>query len=383
MNIPLLDLKEQYLTLRDEILPEVARLFDSQQFILGAPVKALEEEVAAYCGVSYGIGVASGSDALLLSLMAADIGPGDEVITTPYTFFATVSAIVRLGAKTVFVDIDPASFNINPRRIEEKITDRTRAILPVHLYGQTAEMDSIDQIAGKYDLLVIEDAAQATGARYGGKRAGALGDVGCLSFFPTKNLGGFGDAGMVVTDNTELADKVRILRVHGMEPKYVHKYVGINSRLDALQAVVLSLKLKHLDRWHEQRRENAAVYHRLFKEAGLVKKEQVVLPPEVHGEGPEARNANTHVYNQYVIRVQRRDKLRGYLAEQGVGTEIYYPIPLHLQECFAFLGYGAGDFPESERAAEETLALPIYPELTDEMQEYVVDRIAAYYRDRA
>jgi dTDP-4-amino-4,6-dideoxygalactose transaminase len=244
-------------------------------------------------------------------------------------------------------------------------------------------MDPIVQIARKHDLLVIEDAAQAIGARYGGKRAGALGDMGCLSFFPTKNLGGFGDAGMFVTNNTELADKIRILRVHGMEPKYVHKHVGINSRLDALQAVVLSLKLKHLDRWHEQRRDNADIYNRLFQEAGLVENEQVIFPPEVHGEGPEAGNANTHVYNQYVIRVQRRDELRGYLAKQGVGTEIYYPIPLHLQECFASLGYGAGDFPESEKAAEETLALPIYPELTDEMQEYVVDRIAAYYRDRA
>lgn len=381
MIVPLLDLKGQYLSFKEELLPEIHRLFDSQLFILGKPVETLEAEIAAYCGVNHAVGVASGSDALLLSLMAAGIGPDDEVITTPYTFFATVSAIVRLGARAVLVDIEPRSFNMNPALIEEKVTARTRAILPVHLYGQVAEMATIQSIADDHGLLVIEDAAQAIGAKYRGKRAGALGDAGCLSFFPTKNLGGFGDGGMVVTDDSTMADKIRILRVHGMEPKYVHPYVGINSRLDALQAVVLSVKLKHLDRWQGQRGQNADLYHRLFHKAGLVGDGKVVLPPEVHGEGPEARKANTHVYNQYVIRVKDRDRLRAYLGEEGIGTEVYYPIPLHLQECFASLGYGRGDFPESERAAAETLALPSYPELTDEMQVCVVDRIAAYFKN--
>ncbi|MDX1764545.1 MAG: DegT/DnrJ/EryC1/StrS family aminotransferase [bacterium] len=380
MVVPLLDLKAQYLSFKEELLPEINQLFDSQLFILGKPVETLEAELAAYCGVEHAVGVASGSDALLLSLMAAGIGPDDEVITTPYTFFATVSAIVRLGARPVLVDIEPRSFNMNPALIEPKVTAETRAILPVHLYGQVAEMASIQSVADAHGLLVIEDAAQAIGAKYRGKGAGALGDAGCLSFFPTKNLGGFGDGGMVVTDDGALAEKIRILRVHGMEPKYVHPYVGINSRLDALQAVVLSVKLRHLNLWQEQRQENADLYHRLFHKAGLVDDGKVVLPPEVHGDGPESRSANTHVYNQYVIRVEDRDRLRAYLGAKGIGTEVYYPIPLHLQECFASLGHGRGDFPESEKAAAETLALPIYPELTDEMQVCVVDRIAAYFK---
>lgn len=376
MNVPLLDLKSQYGSLEDEILLEVQDLFRAQQFILGPPVESLEQSVAAYCGVEHAVGVASGSDALLLSLMAAGIGPGDEVITTPYTFFATVSAITRLGATPVFVDIDPSSCNINPEKIEEKVTRHTRVVLPVHLYGRVAAMEAILNIAEAHNLLVIEDAAQAIGAEYKGKRAGALGDAGCLSFFPSKNLGGFGDGGMVVTDRSDLASMIRDLRVHGMNPKYVHKHVGINSRLDALQAVVLSVKLKHLEEWHRLRRENARRYNRLFEASGLMEDRVIALPEE-----PDSEQAgNRHVYNQYVIRARARDELRAYLTEQGIGTDVYYPIPLHLQECFSSLGYGPGDFPESERAARETLALPVYPELTHKMQEYVVDRIAAYYR---
>ncbi len=376
MKVPLLDLKAQYQILKAELLPEVERLFDSQMFILGAPVEKLEAELASYCGVDDAIGVASGSDALLLSLMAAHIGAGDEVITTPYTFFATVSAITRLGAVPVFVDIEPDSFNIDTAGIEEKITPRTRAILPVHLYGQAAEMDSIHSVAEKHDLLVVEDAAQAIGAEYKGRRAGALGDTGCLSFFPSKNLGGFGDGGMVVTRRRDLGDRIRDLRSHGMNPKYVHKSIGINSRLDALQALVLSVKLKHLDTWHAQRRENAGRYNRLLQQAKLTADQTVIPPREVYA----GESGHGHVYNQYVIRVRDRDGLRKYLAEQEIGTEVYYPIPLHLQECFAFLGHKTGEFPESERSAKETLALPVYPELTKEMQEYVVERIASYCR---
>ncbi len=379
MKVPLLDLKEQYESLRDALLPKILRLFDSQQFILGSSVETLEAEIASYCGVGYAVGVASGSDALLLALMAGNIGPGDEVITTPYTFFSTVSAIVRVGATAVLVDIDPRSYNIDTARIEEKISERTRSILPIHLFGQCAEMDAIAVLARKHNLFVVEDAAQAIGAEYAGSRAGALGDVGCLSFFPSKNLGGFGDGGMIVTDRGELAERIRILRVHGMQPKYAHRYVGINSRLDALQAVVLSVKLKHLDDWHRKRSENAEYYHRLFREAGMTERGPIVLPVGGDAETGASKAESRHVYNQYVIRTRDRDGLRAYLAEQGVGTEVYYPIPLHLQECFASLGYRRGDFPESERAAEETLALPIYPDLTREMQDYVVDRIASYY----
>ncbi len=380
MRVPLLDLKEQYRPLKEDLLPELERLFDSQRFILGAAVERLESEIATYCGVEYGVGVASGSDALLLSLMAAGIGPRDEVITTPYTFFATVSAVVRLGAKPVFVDIDPVSFNLNLSDLEKQITSRTRAILPVHLFGQCADMRPVREVAGRHGLFILEDAAQAIGAEYGGMRAGALGDAGCLSFFPSKNLGGFGDGGMVVTHRKDLADRIRILRVHGMKPRYVHKVVGINSRLDALQAVVLSVKLKHLDQWHNLRRRNAGRYNRFFEESGLIDDQTVIPPREIYAVETGEHQAGIHVYNQYVIRVRERDRLQAYLTEQGIGTAIYYPIPLHLQECFSFLGYGKGDFPESERASGETLALPIYPELTGEMQEYVVDRIAAFYR---
>ena len=375
MNVPLLDLTEQYRRLREALRPRLDRLLDSQQFVLGPAVEEFEEQIAAYCGAARAVGVASGSDALLLALMAAGVGPGHEVVTTPYTFFATASAVVRLGARPVFADIDARTYNIDPDAAARRITPRTRALVPVHLFGRPAAMEPLLSAAAERGVAVIEDAAQAVGAEYRGRRCGSLGDAGCLSFFPTKNLGGFGDGGMVVTSREDWARAVRVLRVHGMDPKYVHKVVGINSRLDALQAVVLSEKLKHLESWQRARRANAERYARLFTQSGLVERGLVVLPA--------AEDAgDRQVFHQYVIRAADRDGLRRALAEQGVGTEVYYPVPLHLQECFAFLGYGPGDFPEAERAARETLALPVYPELTAEMQEYVVERIAAYYRGR-
>lgn len=369
MKIPLLDLKAQYATIRDEIEPAVREVFESQYFILGPKVKEFEDSVASYSGTAHAVGCASGSDALLLSLMSLDICPGDEVITTPYTFFATASYIARLGAKPVFCDIKSDTYNINPDKIEPLITKKTRAVIPVHLYGLVAEMDRINRIAHKHDIAVIEDAAQAIGAASPSGKAGSLGLLGCFSFFPSKNLGGAGDGGMVVTDNEGLAEKIRILRMHGSNPKYYHSLIGVNSRLDALQAAVLKVKLKHLDRWSEKRSANAAVYNRLFTEKGLL--DNVVLPVIPDGY--------THIFNQYVIRINNRDPLREYLKDHSIGTEIYYPVPLHMQDCFTYLGYRKGDMPESENAAETTLALPIYPELTGEMQEYVVDTIASFY----
>jgi len=361
MQVPLLDLKAQYATIKDEIKAAINEVLESQYFILGPKVEQFEEKIAEYCNTKYAIGVASGTDALLISLMVLDVGHGDEVITTPYTFFATAGSISRLGAKPVFVDIDPKTYNINPGLIEEKITDKTKAIIPVHLYGQCAEMDTILEIAEKHGLYVIEDAAQAIGAKYKERKAGSMGDMGCLSFFPSKNLGGYGDGGMVVTNNSELAEKVRVLRVHGAKPKYHHSMVGLNSRLDAIQAAVLLVKLKYLDDWSEARRENAEVYNHLFAETDVVT--------------PYVEDYNEHIYNQYIIRVKDRDRVRDYLKEQDIGTSIYYPVSLHLQECYADLGYKEGDLPESEKAAKETLALPIYPELTPEQQEYVVEAI--------
>jgi len=369
MKVPLLDLKAQYATIRDEIEPAVREVFESQYFILGPTVAAFEEEVAAYCGAKHAIGCASGSDALLLALMALGIGPGDEVITTPYTFFATASCITRLGAKPVFCDILPDTYNIDPDDIGRRITNKTKAILPVHLYGLTADMDRINAIAGDRDIPVIEDAAQAIGAASPRGKAGTLGLMGCFSFFPSKNLGGAGDGGMVVTDDDTLAVSLRTLRVHGSKPKYYHAVVGVNSRLDALQAAVLSVKLKHLDDWSAGRRDNADTYRRLFAAKDLGDLVSTPVSPEGY----------THIYNQFVIRVKNRDALRDHMKENGIGTEIYYPVPLHLQECFAFLGGGEGNLPVSEEAAKTTLALPIYPELTAEMQEYVVDTIAAFY----
>jgi dTDP-4-amino-4,6-dideoxygalactose transaminase len=368
--VPALDLKSQYQSIRDEIDAVVRRVIDSQMFVMGPEVAQLEAELADYCGVAVGIGCASGTDALLLPLMALGIGPGDEVITTPYTFFATAGSIWRTGARPVFVDIEPDTYNIDPARIEAAITPRTRVIIPVHLYGQAADMDPINEVAGRYGLFVLEDAAQAIGATYHGRRAGRLGQAAAFSFYPSKNLGGFGDGGLMTTDDRDLARTLARLRVHGMEPKYHHQEVGINSRLDALQAAVLRVKLRHLDSWTIGRRQAAQRYKALFHAHGL--DETVSLPVE--------RPDHYHVYNQYVIRVPAaiRDALRDDLTSRRIGTEIYYPIPLHLQPCFATLGHHPGDFSVSESAARETLALPMYPELTEEQQRYVVRSIRQF-----
>jgi dTDP-4-amino-4,6-dideoxygalactose transaminase len=383
VSVPLLDLKAQYATIREEVQAALDRVIESQHFILGPEVQALEREVAAYSGCNYGVGMSSGSDALLAALMAIDLEPGDEVITTPYTFFATAGAVARLGARPVFVDIDPGTYNIAPELIEAAITPRTRAIIPIHLFGQMADMDPIMAVAQRHGLTVIEDAAQAIGAEYRGRRAGSIGQSACFSFFPSKNLGAFGDAGMVTTNDAELADRLTLVRGHGARPKYYHKVVGGNFRLDALQAAVLRVKLQYLDGWTAARQRNAATYRRLFEEDGLV------VPPaasaadlrEVAGVVlPVESDDCTHIYNQFVIRSGRRDDLQRYLKERQIGTEVYYPVSLHQQECFADLRYPTGAFPESERAAAETLALPIYPELTVEMQEAVVGAIADFYR---
>ena len=377
IRVPLLDLRAQYNTIRDEIREVVDRVMESQQFIMGPEVESLEQEIAAYSQCDYGVGVSSGSDALLVSLMAIDIKPGDEIITTPYTFFATGGAIDRLGAKTVFIDIDLDTYNIAPDALEAAITERSRAIIPIHLYGQMADMDSIMEIARRHNLVVIEDAAQAIGAEYKGRRAGSIGDLGCFSFFPSKNLGGFGDGGMVATNDSELAIKVKLLRNHGAWPKYYHKVVGGNFRLDAIQAAVLRVKLKYLDQWSEARQQNAVTYRQLLGNANLIAETENELTHKVMVP-VEAENRR-HIYNQFIIRSGQRDELRAYLTERNIGTEIYYPLPLHLQECFAGLGYQKGDFPASEQAAAETLALPIYPELTREMQAAVVGAIADFY----
>ncbi len=361
MKVPLLDLKAQYVTIEDEITRAINEVCKSSQFVLGPFVKKFEEEIAKYCEAKWAIGVASGTDALTLSLEAIGIKPGDEVITTPYTFFATAGTISRLKAIPVFVDIEPKTYNINPELIEEKITKKTKAIIPVHLYGQCADMDKIMGIANKYNLRVIEDAAQALGAKYKGKCAGTIGDLGCFSFFPSKNLGGFGDGGMVITDNEELAQEISILRVHGSKPKYYHSIVGYNSRLDALQAAVLSVKLKYLETWIKKRQVHAALYNQVFKDTGIIT--------------PFVEEHNFHVYNQYIIRVKNRDEMKEYLEQKGIGTEIYYPLPLHLQECYKYLGYHESDFPESEGAAKETLSIPVYPELTEDQQREVAQHI--------
>jgi dTDP-4-amino-4,6-dideoxygalactose transaminase len=396
--VPLLDLKAQYATLREELREALDRVAESQHFILGPEVEALETEIADYSKCEFGIGVSSGSDALLVALMAIGIKPGDEVIMPTYTFFATAGAVSRLGAKPVFVDNDPLTYNVAPEAIEAAVTERTRAIIPVHLYGQMADMDPIMEIADRHNLIVIEDAAQAIGAEYKGRRAGSIGHFGCFSFFPSKNLGGFGDGGMVTANDPKLADMVKLLRNHGYRPKYYNKVVGGNFRLDAIQAAVLRVKLKYLDNWTEARQRNAARYRDLFNETelsinpnslsskisegssvqpdaseacSLAEASGVVLPTEA----PERR----HIYNQFVIRSGRRDQLIAYLKERRIGTEIYYPVPMHLQECFAELGHWTGEFPASECAANETLALPIYPELTDEMMSTVVGAIADFY----
>jgi dTDP-4-amino-4,6-dideoxygalactose transaminase len=374
MKVPLLDLKKQYKVIQEELLGAVSEVFDSQHFILGPKVEELERRIADYCECHYAVGVSSGTDALLLSLMAAGVGFGDLVITTPYTFFATVGAIARVGARPVFVDIDQDTYNVDPEKLNATITSldeeqksRLRAVIPVHLFGQCADMGPILHVAQSHGLTVIEDAAQAIGAEYGLadgsiKRAGSMGHYGCFSFFPSKNLGAFGDGGMVTTNEKETYERLKIMRVHGAKPKYYHHIIGGNFRLDALQAAVLIVKLRHLDEWTLKRRENASLYRQFFGEQGC---EGISLPEE---------REKTHIYNQFVIRVKdRRDELKKYLNEQGVGCEVYYPVPLHIQACFKYLGYQSADFPASVQAAEETLAIPVYPELTPEQIHYVVD----------
>jgi dTDP-4-amino-4,6-dideoxygalactose transaminase len=360
MNVPLLDLTAQYRAIKADVDAAIAEVMESQHFILGPKVEQCEEAIARYCGSPHAIGVSSGSDALLACLMAEGIGPGDEVITTAYTFFATAGAIARVGATPVFVDIDPDTCNVNPSRIAAKVTGRTRAIMPVHLYGQMADMDAVRDLAARFSLVVIEDAAQAIGAEHDGKRAGTIGDYGCFSFFPSKNLGAAGDAGMIVTNDARRAEKLRILRSHGASPKYHHRFVGGNFRLDAIQAAIVSAKLPHLDRWTAARQRNATLYSELLED--LLPSRQIVLPTVV---------TDRHIFNQYVIRVAGRDGLKKALQSQGVATEIYYPVPMHLQECFAYLGHPIGAFPESERAAGETLALPVHPELTADQARHV------------
>ncbi len=372
MQVPLLDLKAQYQALREEIRRAMDEVCDAQQFVLGPVVQRFEEETAAYCGARYAVGVSSGTDALLAALMALGIGPGDAVVTTPFTFFATAGAIARVGARPVFADIDPVTFNLDPaqaRRLFENPPDylrgrRPAALIPVHLFGQCADMDALLALAGEHGCPVIEDAAQAVGAEYPPpervRRAGAMGAMGCFSFFPSKNLGGFGDGGLVTTNDARLAETLRSLRMHGAVETYYHRQVGGNFRLDALQAAVLRVKLRHLDRWHAARRDHAGFYNRAFRGSC------VVTPAAAYPDLPRG-----HIYNQYVIRVPRRDEVRRRLQDAGVGSAVYYPLPLHLQECFRSLGYRAGDFPVSEKAAAEVLALPVYPELRPEQVEYV------------
>ena len=364
MKVPLINLHAQYAAIKTDAVAAVERVFESQQFVLGAEVKALEDEIARYLRTNFAVGCASGSDALLLALMALDIKPGDEVITSPFTFFATGAAVARLGARPVFVDIDRQNYTLDPDLVEGAISKRTRAIIPVHLYGQCADMEPLLEISRRRGVPIVEDAAQAIGARDREQRAGSMGLIGCFSFYPTKNLGAAGDAGMISTNDEAIAQRLRRLRVHGGRTEYQHEELGVNSRLDGLQAAVLRVKLAHLDEWSAARRARAAHYDKLFAAADL--------PFEL--TTPHVRREGHHVYHLYVVRVpQQRDALMAYLNEFGIGTKVYYPIPLHLQECFRYLGYNQGDFPESESAANETFALPLFPELNEEQQEYVVN----------
>jgi dTDP-4-amino-4,6-dideoxygalactose transaminase len=383
--VPLLDLKAQYAQIRAEVMPVIEQVCASQRFILGDEVLGLEAEVARYCASAAGIGVSSGTDALLLALMALSIRAGDEIITSPYTFFATAGTIARVGARPVFCDIDPLTFNLSPAAVQDFIDRQcvvkagqlinrstggaVKALMPVHLYGQSADMDPLMALAKQYRLWVIEDAAQAIGTEYKSVRVGAIGDIGCFSFFPTKNLGAFGDAGLCTTNDADLADSMRVLRVHGGKPKYFHSVIGGNFRIDELQAAVLRVKLKYLDRWTQARQRNAAFYDTAFADARFASKLAT----------PRAPQDGRHIFNQYIVRVQKRDALKEFLGKRGVGTEIYYPVPLHLQKCFDYLHHHAGDFPESERAALETLALPIYPELEPAQLKHVVATIAEFY----
>jgi len=393
MKVPLLDLKPQMDALREDILAAVTKVIDSTQYILGPEVSELENSVAAYSGAEHAVGVSSGTDALLVSLMALGIGPGDRVLTTPYSFFATMGSVLRTGALPVFADIQPESMNVDPARIEEQL-DRDakgsrsiKAIIPVHLYGQCAAMQEIKELADGYGIPVIEDAAQAIGAecpcRNDGsiewKRAGSMGKAGCFSFFPSKNLGGIGDGGMVTTNDPDFAEQLRIFRNHGAKPKYFHSLTGGNFRLDPIQACVLNVKLKHLDAWHERRRRNSELYRLYFMDSGLVEN-RVTLPPEIYGSVDGCEQRNHHIYNQFVIRVEERDRLRGFLGENDIGCEVYYPLCLHQQECLAQYKISSGSFPEAELAARESLALPIYPELEPDQIEFVVETITRFFQ---
>lgn len=375
MQVPLLDLTPQFKKIEREIRDAIDEVLESQQFIMGKFVQDFESAVAEYCDVPHAVGCASGSDALLLSLMALDVGPGTEVITTPFSFFSTASSITRLGATPVFTDIEPDTFNISPDAVEAALGPETKAILPVHLYGQMARMDRIIAIAADAGVAVVEDAAQSIGARFAGRPAGSIGTVGCFSFFPSKNLGAFGDAGLMTTSDDKLAQKLRVLRLHGEREKYVHHEIGINSRLDAIQAAVLKTKLPYLDGWSDARRANADLYNKLFIEKGL-SPEIVQIPFDLGNQDKE----NRHIYHQYTLRAPDRDALMRRLQSAGIGCAVYYPVPLYLQPCFQYLDYREGLCPEAEKAAEEVISLPIYPELTDEQQEYVVDTIADFYR---
>jgi len=393
MKVPLLDLQAQLEYLEDDLLAAVTRVVKSTRYIQGPEVEEFEKEIAEYCGAAYGVGVTSGTDALLISLMSLGIGPGDQVLTTPYSFFATMGVILRVGATPIFADIDPVSFNIDPLRMEELLVADTnrkiKAIIPVHLYGQCADMSAIMDLANRYQIPIVEDAAQAIGAEYGVvdsgtveyKKAGSMGIAGCFSFFPSKNLGGIGDGGMVVTQDKDFAERLVLMRNHGAHPKYYHKLIGGNFRLDPIQATALRVKLPYLERWHAQRRENAKRYNRLLLESGLVENGQVVLPKVVqaHLSDEKEMSVNFHIYNQYVPRVQRRNELREWLNNNDIGCEIYYPVPLHKQECLGVQA-SAVQCPEAEKAANATIALPIYPELTEVMQEYVVEKIVQFYR---
>ena len=378
-SIPLLDLKAQYQTIKDEILAVVHTVLESQYFILGPEVESLESEIGSYCNCEFAIGVSSGTDALLASLMAVGIKPGHEVIVPTYTFFSTAGSVYRLGGKPVFVDIDPLTYNVDPNKVEDAISSTTRAIIPVHLFGQMADMDKLMAIAETNDVFVIEDAAQAIGAEYQDKSAGSIGHLGIFSFFPSKNLGAFGDGGMVVTNDSMLSMRVRMMRNHGGKTKYENQFVGGNFRLDALQAAVLRVKLRHLDSWTRGRQDNAALYRKLFNEAGITLPSEANLRNEKGVTLPVEKDQRRHIYNQFVIRASRRNQLKEYLSTNGIASEIYYPKSLHEQECFKDLGYKTGEFPESERAANETLALPIFPELTDSQQERIVSTIADFY----
>jgi dTDP-4-amino-4,6-dideoxygalactose transaminase len=386
MKVPLLDLKPQYQSLKKELDEAIIRVAESQYFIMGPELSEMEKEFQKYLNVKHAWGVSSGTDALLLALMAIDIKPGDEVIVPTYSFFATAGVVSRLFAKPVFVENDPVTFNIDPNDFEKKITSKTKAVIPVHLFGQSAEMDEIMKIANAHNLIVIEDAAQAIGTQYkDGRFVGTIGHIGCFSFFPSKNLGGYGDGGLIVTNDDKLSEIIRIKRVHGGEPKYYHKVIGGNFRLDAIQAAVLRVKLPHLQSWSEKRQQNAKRYNQLFIEAGLAEetgktkfdnKNKVLLPKAVY---EKSGVKNYHIFNQYKIRVEKRDALREFMTKNEIGTEIYYPVPFHLQECFADLGYKKGDFPVSEFSANTSIALPIYPELSDEQLQYVVSTIKKFF----